>query len=74
VPVSDVKLSFRIRRNSPPSLIAWFPRRYVAVSEKTKLVSVRPCGKFDGPPKFRPGPTIVICGMPMAVVTPSLIP
>ena len=73
-PVSSVKFALRKCRNSPPNWKLWLPLDSVAVSEPTRVVSVRPCGKFDGPPKLSPGPLTVICGSPMAVVTPSRIP
>ena len=40
----------------------WLPRSQVAVSPTAKVVTSRPLGKLAGPPKFRPGPEIVIEG------------
>jgi hypothetical protein len=44
------------------------------VSDSTIIVSVRPCGKPAGPPKFRAPPATLICGKPIAEVTPPLMP
>src|SRR6185369_4053513 len=74
VPVSCVKVLTDARLYSPPTLMMWRPVRYVAVSEPTHVVTVRPWGKFAGPPKFRPRLVIVICGRPMAKLMPLLMP
>ena len=44
------------------------------MSEKTNVVSPRPCGKPAGPPKFKAFPLTFTCGSPMGRLMPSLMP
>ena len=53
VPVPSRKLLLRNCRNSPPILSECRPHRQLMVSPATKVVSPRPDGKRDGPPKLR---------------------
>ena len=60
-------------RYSPPNLIEWRPLARLTVSLTTYDVSNRPCGSVPGPPKLS-APATIICGSPIARVTPFRMP
>src|ERR1044072_9614272 len=69
LPVPCLKLLLRNWRYSPPPFNEWFPRWWLKESATIKVVSARPDGLMDGPPKFRP-PATLICGKPIGLVIP----
>src|SRR3954464_6087286 len=73
-PVPSRKLLLRNFRNSPPTLTECRAHRQLNTSATTNIVSPRPEGKTDGPPKLRAPPAMLICGNPMGWVTPLRIP
>src|SRR6185295_17492395 len=62
-PVPPLKLLFRKRRNSPPTLLECLPRVQATVSEYWNVVSPRPCGNLLIPPNH---------GLPLPAVPTSI--
>src|SRR5689334_21686979 len=73
-PAATRKLLFRNCRYSPPILSEWRPHWQLTVSPAIKLVSPRPDGKFDGPPKLSAPPAMLICGNPIGCEIPFRMP
>src|SRR4051812_28019328 len=61
-PVPRRKLLFRNCRNSPPPLSELRPHKQLNVLPATNVVSPRPDGNGDGPPKLSAPPAMLICG------------
>src|SRR5262249_9202730 len=68
------KMFSRNCRYSPPIFSACRPHEQLMVSLTTNVVSPRPDGKFDGPPKLRAPPAILIWGNPVGAVMSSRMP